>query len=571
MFVISNIVGSTIQITTLPLPVLSTLQASGLVFNTAFATILLHEPFTRYSLIGTILTCAGAALIAVFGAISEPAHGLQQLLDLLVQPQFVTWMAGTFVVVILTIIGSHFLKIYSLHHAHQAQKHRRSSGSARRRSSVGNAMARSFTATLPPAMQVRSHRMRFLRGLCYALVSGILSAHSLLVAKSAVELLVRTIVDGNNQFNRWQSWAILLALLAFALGQLYYLHLGLRLCSTSVLYPFVFCVYNIIAILDGLIYFRQGSRLSGLHAGLIALGTVVLLAGVLALSWRLDDSAPIDHTASQSTAIPSSAIAPGMSIMPTARQDLDEISPLLPTSRPNTSGSKQRPSESSPLLHHRPIRKPTLSIWPPPPETDRRSILAELADDSEPDGDYLASLPRTPSPFLLHSTVKPRRRTRGSSLSSVGPWAAHPNTSGSTISFQKKRSQSRLSSESEEPIAPDQKVRRANTQVDDPFKERRRSSAPGLTASGRRRGTDTAVSPLAATQDGQVRSMRASQATTQREDEGNEDIALGERGIRSRRSSTIPSRYDLSEKESKLSARSGTDANGHRDGADPGG
>jgi magnesium transporter len=37
MFVVSNLVGSTIQITTLPLPVLSTLQASGLVFNTAFA------------------------------------------------------------------------------------------------------------------------------------------------------------------------------------------------------------------------------------------------------------------------------------------------------------------------------------------------------------------------------------------------------------------------------------------------------------------------------------------------------------------------------------------------------
>ena len=31
MFIVSNLVGSTIQITTLPLPVLSTLQASGLV------------------------------------------------------------------------------------------------------------------------------------------------------------------------------------------------------------------------------------------------------------------------------------------------------------------------------------------------------------------------------------------------------------------------------------------------------------------------------------------------------------------------------------------------------------
>src|SRR5690606_34378994 len=103
--------------------------------------------------------------------------------------------------------------------------------------------------------------------------------------KSAVELLVRTIVDRVNQFGRWQSWAIVLGLAALAPTQLYYLHRGLRLCSTSVLYPLVFCVYNIVAILDGLIYYQQTSRLSALSAGLIALGTVILLTGVLALSW----------------------------------------------------------------------------------------------------------------------------------------------------------------------------------------------------------------------------------------------------------------------------------------------
>lgn len=99
--------------------------------------------------------------------------------------------------------------------------------------------------------------------------SGILSAHSLLVAKSAVELLVRTVVDRVNQFNRWQSWLILVGLLVFALSQLFYLHRGLKLCSTSVLYPLVFCVYNIIAILDGLIYYQQTSRLPAVHAGLV--------------------------------------------------------------------------------------------------------------------------------------------------------------------------------------------------------------------------------------------------------------------------------------------------------------
>ena len=113
-------------------------------------------------------------------------------------------------------------------------------------------------------------RMRLFRGMAYGGVSGILSAHSLLVAKSAVELLVRTIADGENQFNRWETWVILLGFLALALSQLFYLHRGLKLCSTSILYPFVFCVYNITAILDGLIYFHQLDRLSLLHALLVS-------------------------------------------------------------------------------------------------------------------------------------------------------------------------------------------------------------------------------------------------------------------------------------------------------------
>jgi drug/metabolite transporter (DMT)-like permease len=270
MFVVSNLVGSTIQITTLPLPVLSTLQASGLVFNTICAALILGEPFTRWSLAGTILVAGGAVLIAAYGALPEPSHSLNQLLYLLGRTQFILWMVGTLVVVIAALVGA--LLLSRLHNAH-------------------------------------THRMRVLRGMCFGFSSGILAAHSLLVAKSAVELLVRTIADHHNQFDRWQSWMILLSLVFFALSQLYFLHRGLKLCSTSVLYPFVFCIYNIVAILDGLIYFQQASRLPALHAALIAVGTVILLAGVIALSWRNDEEGPAPHPDAHNL------LTPGMSLL----------------------------------------------------------------------------------------------------------------------------------------------------------------------------------------------------------------------------------------------------------------
>ena len=319
LFIVSNIVGSSIQITTLPLPVLSTLQASGLVFNSLLATLILHESFTSYSLIGTVLVCAGAVLIATFGAIAEPAHSLDQLLALLGERQFILWMVATFLLVLITIVGTKAAHYLSPRGHHTA-------------------------------------RARLARGMAFGAVSGILSAHSLLVAKSAVELLVRTIVDRNNQFRRWQSWMILLGLLALALSQLYYLHKGLKLCSTSVLYPFVFCIYNIVAILDGLIYFRQASRLSVLHGCLIALGTVILLAGVFALSWRLSGGQEgSEGQIHRQPTITQSPLAPGLGF-PEPQTSTDtsrSASPDLLPDDEEAHGSRKSPSPFSYRSSHR--------------------------------------------------------------------------------------------------------------------------------------------------------------------------------------------------------------------------
>ena len=249
----------------------------------------------------------GAVLIAAFGAMKEPAHTLDQLLYLLGRRPFILWMVGQAVLVLAIIVGAKLLRIMN-------------------------------------PRGVNNPRTRLLRGMAYGGVSGILSAHSLLVAKSAVELLVRTIVDRVNQFNRWQSWATLLGLLALALSQLYYLHRGLKLVSTSILYPFVFCIYNIIAILDGLIYFRQTSKLSVAHAllvsrqnpstarlsrktsglfdGKIALGTVILLAGVFALSWRLNDSEATP------TPVGQGALAPGLGFVDETTEEEEPMSSM---------------------------------------------------------------------------------------------------------------------------------------------------------------------------------------------------------------------------------------------------
>lgn len=279
MFIVANLLGSTVQISTLPLPVLSTLQAAGLVFNSICATLILSEPFTRWSLCGTLLVTSGAVLIAIFGAIPSPAHDLNELLVLLARKPFIVWMIlqALFVITLAVSIDV-----------------------------VNHASSLSHNA-----------KFRLARGITYGVISGDISAHALLFAKSAVELLIKT-VGGHNQFVRWQAWVIVLTLIALALCQLYYLHRGLKLVSTSVLYPLVFCVYNIIAILDGLIYFDQTSLISPLRACLITLGTVILLSGVLALSWRLSAE---QHT----PGVGQSSLAPGLGLLEDTEGEEDSL------------------------------------------------------------------------------------------------------------------------------------------------------------------------------------------------------------------------------------------------------
>lgn len=356
MFIISNILGSTVQISTLPLPVLSTLQASGLVFNSICATLILGEPFTRWSLWGTLLVCAGAVLIGFFGAIPSPTHDLAELLELLGRWPFVLWMSLQAVLVIAICVAvdgaNHFLHL------------------------------------------ANSPRFRLIRGLAFGCVSGILSAHSLLVAKSAVELIITTLVEGNNQFVHWQSWIIVLALITLALTQLYYLHRGLKLVSTSLLYPLVFCIYNIIAILDGLIYFDQTELISVLRGCLIALGTVILLSGVLALSWRLSDE---QHT----PGVGQSTLAPGLGLVDDTddEEEGEELllnntgleDDVLPTTyRYNTFDSQEGSSnrrgrpDPIPLIHSATAPRKKSSFRQPPKWQERREIWGELDEDELP-------------------------------------------------------------------------------------------------------------------------------------------------------------------------------------------
>lgn len=346
LFITSNILGSSVQIGTLPLVILSPLQASGLVFNSICASALLGEPFTLLSSVGTVLVCIGAALIAVFGALREPVHNLDELISLLYRRGFILWLIGQALIVTCLLVLA--------------------------RLSVG------------PKRAGNNSRWRMIRGAAYGSVSGILSADSLLLAKSAVELLIRTVTTGDNQFTNWASWIIVISLVVIALTQLFYLHKGLKLCSTSVLYPLVFCIYNIFAISNGLIYYNQAGKLSALSSALITLGVLILLSGVLALSWRLEqNNQPFNQDASETPDVV-------LDSEDSEQAHLLAESSESPVASPNwfkyinikpVTFAERRNSPTATSRYGTISRRRTL--------TETREILAELESDaSPPSSDY---------------------------------------------------------------------------------------------------------------------------------------------------------------------------------------
>ncbi len=255
IFVIANLLGSSFQITTLPLTILAPLHASGLVYNAILASLLLGETFNLSSLFGTIMTAAGATLIASFGAIEEPSHTLPELLVLFARKTFLIWMGSQVILVAIILL---------------------------------------LVSVTSRSTRAKTNISKIGQGAALGCVAGMLAAHCLLLAKTTVELLLKTFVEHENQFLRWEAWVIPLGLIVGAPIQLFYLNRGLRLCSTSILYPLNFSIYNIVTIVDGLIYYRQGSKLSKLQITMVLFGTVLLLMGVMALSLRgtVDEEVP---------------------------------------------------------------------------------------------------------------------------------------------------------------------------------------------------------------------------------------------------------------------------------------
>lgn len=103
IFISSNLIGSVVQIASLPVVILAPLGAVSLLWNAFFAWFILADVFSPWMVLGTLLIAGGAVLIALFGIVPEQTRSLDDLLELLRRPTFVAYFSVLAAVVVLCL------------------------------------------------------------------------------------------------------------------------------------------------------------------------------------------------------------------------------------------------------------------------------------------------------------------------------------------------------------------------------------------------------------------------------------------------------------------------------------
>lgn len=108
IFISSNILGSLVQIASLPVVILAPLGAVSLLWNAFFARFILGDVFSPWMILGTILIAGGAILVAFFGIVPEFTRSLEDLLLLFRRPTFIAYFSilGFIVISCLVIVST---------------------------------------------------------------------------------------------------------------------------------------------------------------------------------------------------------------------------------------------------------------------------------------------------------------------------------------------------------------------------------------------------------------------------------------------------------------------------------
>ncbi|OAD66694.1 hypothetical protein PHYBLDRAFT_99255, partial [Phycomyces blakesleeanus NRRL 1555(-)] len=286
-YMVANIIGSVFSIGYLPIVILAPIGAMNLVFNTVAARLVLGDPLTQRSILGTMLIVTGALLVGFFGIINEPNHSLDDLILLYKRPTFIIYFGILESGLLLMMLITQYLdyRYGSLDLDEWPPSKRllgiRSLGLVDLKTYIGMSNNINVNINIHTYFsRAKQERVNFL----YGILGGCVSSQSLLFAKSGVELIILTVVYKENQLQYALTWILLAMMVITAILQLFYLNKGLRLCDTVMLVPLSFCAFNVSTLFNGLVYYDQWDRLQWWQLVCVLVGVSLTVVGVVFLS-----------------------------------------------------------------------------------------------------------------------------------------------------------------------------------------------------------------------------------------------------------------------------------------------
>lgn len=275
LFIIANILGSLIQITTLPLIILSPLQSIGLIFNSILSCMLLPgENFTQKLGYGTAIISIGAFIIAYNGSttpVEIPGKDANEkfviILNKLSRPAFLIWFIGTFITILFLLLINWILTQRINHLKFKLTR-------------------RQFKSNIQLI-----NKYQFIKGVNFGFISGTLTAHTFLFAKSLIDTIVEIIMNNSHDLKQLSTnftpLFLLLTMLSIIGFQLTAFNMGLAQILTSILYPLCFLVYNLINLINDVAYnsLLADKIMSLKQLAWVIIGLFAVLCGVVLISW----------------------------------------------------------------------------------------------------------------------------------------------------------------------------------------------------------------------------------------------------------------------------------------------
>ncbi|RLN53781.1 hypothetical protein BBJ28_00005075 [Nothophytophthora sp. Chile5] len=236
----------------LPQSLATPVGGSTMVANVAFASLFLKEKFTRGDAIGTTLVLAGICIVAAFANKESACYTVDELVDLYREPLFAVYA-------VLMGISCVALFLLSKKMERVLKQHGRAS----------------------PAYK----RFAKLHPVSYPALSGIFGAQSVLFAKSVAELM-KTTIEGDNQFVTFGAYAIAFSMFACVFLQIHWLAHGLQHFDAVFVVPVFQCFFISVSIFGGGVYFKEFARMKPLALAMFSLGAAITLGGVFQLARR---------------------------------------------------------------------------------------------------------------------------------------------------------------------------------------------------------------------------------------------------------------------------------------------